>query len=291
MGIKLLEVLGSTGLAVASVGTATLVESGAYKALTKYLASPKNLPVKTNTLPTVRKTADVPTKQTTADKIQDIITLDGAITEARNSLATVSRKGVKEYALDLVKKSTDLEVVNTKALKDYVDSPLISTQYELKKAMEAVAEAIHTQTLTSISLLGSLDSNLIDISGGLMAINRSLVEFAPSLGLASELASMKAELEFTPMTLKDFEGNPMTDCLGVKIPDMSPNSLKIVKDAAIARYRTDQNNDEYDDEDIPSIDDFKLPLIPFIGRSTIFNPLLDLSQVSENPFMPISMGV
>lgn len=285
MGLKLLEALGIGGVAIAE----EVVRTKAYNSFTKYLASPKNIPVKTN-LPMVRKTADVTTKQTTADKIQDIITLDGAINDARNSLFTVSRKGVKDYALDLVKKSTDLEVINTKAFKDYVDAPLVSTQYELKRAMESVAEAIHTQTLTSISLLGSLDSNLINIGDGLMAINRSLVDFAPSLGLASELASMKAELEFTPITLTDFEGNAMTDSLGKQIAPMSPNDLKIVKDAAIARYRTDQNNDEYDDDDIPSIDLFKLPIMPFVGRSMIFNPLLDLSS-SDNPFMPLSMGV
>ncbi len=259
----------------------------ASKALKKYLVSPSKIPVKTN-LPVVRK-VDLPVKKQTAlEKVSDIVTLESELVGERNELSTISRRSVKEMATDLVKTGKELETFNTKALEEFKDAPLIKFQVELKKSVEGITEAINSSTLSSLSLFSSLDSNLLAISGGLMAINKTLAELTPSLITASEYSIMRTELEYTPVVVKDFDGLPLTKSDGSPVGEISPYELKMARNASLARYHTDINNDRFDEDDLPSIDDFSFPFVPFLGRSNVYNPAIDMTVM--NPFMPTGLG-
>lgn len=99
--------------------------------------------------------------------------------------------------------------------------------------------------------------------------------------------------DFTPLfdwansakIVSDYMGTPTstTDADGLNPISATPMELQSIKNASDARHKTDLNNDEYDENDFPSLGDL-IPMPLFIGRDTIFNP--NFQYPSVNPFMP-----
>ena len=62
---------------------------------------------------------------------------------------------------------------------------------------------------------------------------------------------------------------------------MTPREAEAVKNASVSREKTDINNIEFDDVDIPQLPD--LPsLLGFLSRGEIFDP--EYTDRGENPF-------
>lgn len=103
--------------------------------------------------------------------------------------------------------------------------------------------------------------------------NSKARDYYDSMKKWSDTAVVKEEFLTTPTTVKDLDGN-------VVAVDIAPIALTAVKEATIAREKTDTINFEVDDSDFPSLD--TLPIIPFVGRESIFD--LGTSVPSSNPF-------
>lgn len=102
----------------------------------------------------------------------------------------------------------------------------------------------------------------------------ALASLASSLAPIRDWAELAKERETylqTPVIVRDLDGNA--------IAEAKPMELATSKDAAIAREKTDINNEEFDESMFPSL---FLPVLPFIGSSDIFNP--NHNTPSANPF-------
>lgn len=95
---------------------------------------------------------------------------------------------------------------------------------------------------------------------------------------AADSAKIVSEHAHTVRDIHDLDGNV--------IASVAPMVLSSIKEASIAREKTDVINLEFDDTDLPSIPDI-FPLLQFSGRKDIYNPSFALS--STNPFMPKNM--
>lgn len=89
----------------------------------------------------------------------------------------------------------------------------------------------------------------------------------------AQKAKVRETYMTTPTIVRDLDGNAIKE-------NIAPMELAVLKDASIAREKTDTINFEVDESDFPSF--ASLPIIPFVGRENIFNP--NFSMPTNNPF-------
>ncbi|MCK9373461.1 MAG: hypothetical protein M0P91_09695 [Sulfuricurvum sp.] len=277
MGVKQLEII--SGLA--TLGTVALVESKQFKSLANYLSPTQKLAKNNTSLihPNNRKTDIVPYSKT--EQAADSLDLLAEIVSSKDLVV----KNQKVQTKDLVKAQKDQiaknEARNKDLAKQNADSPLLKNQQNQVEALDNIVDVLTSNSALSVKLFGTLESNLSSISSALFAINKTITEFAIPFSVAADLITMDKTIEMTPREIKDLDGVTVAK-------ELSPYELKLAESAANAKFHTDTNNDEFNDEDInPESDgnDF-FPTIPFVGRSAIFNDETKFEYPTDNPFMP-----
>lgn len=269
---------------IAEAVSAGLFFKAADKALTKYI-SPTSKIVPKNTIPMVKPKNQLPSnqKRNLNDMVSDTVDLISALSRYTETTKGGVSKGVKEGVKTLEDTSKALIQAKKEFDSEIPNSPLVRSQSDLVKATNDLVESSNNSILANVALFGTLDANLVNISAGLMAINRTLIEFSSSLSTASDLYTMREELAFTPRPVTDMYGVPIKTPEGEPIPDISPYELDLARIASVAQFNADTNGFEIDDIDLPSMMD-SIPLVKFLGRSDIYNP--DFVTPGLNPFMP-----
>lgn len=110
------------------------------------------------------------------------------------------------------------------------------------------------------------------------AVNSLVTAVAP-VSKWAEKAEVREAFLTTAVDAKDLDGN-------IVMKAVAPMTLTAIKDATIAREKTDTINFTVDESDFPSFD--SLPVLPFVGREHIFNP--EFSMPTNNPFTHKNIG-
>jgi hypothetical protein len=142
-------------------------------------------------------------------------------------------------------------------------SPIASSIGSLTEVMASKEMGISAEAVSSIS--GAITSS--SAKPELAQISKTLKPVAEN----SEKSLERQRFMTTPQVIKDLEGNT--------IARATPDQIKVSESATTAKYRTDVNNDSFDELDFPSLD--SLPLVPFVGVASVFDKDNDISQ---NPF-------
>lgn len=217
-----------------------------------------------------------------------------ALVAISNTLLDISTT----YKSDITN-TDDLPYIDSKTFYDLLQDSGMSFNeaFSLKNQEDVLVESLMSQGLSYPEIKQAVlafrnvhvpANFLMGVEKGLSGISSpSPVDFSsgepvksPDFTSISEWAiQAKAKLDFelNPREVNDLDGNPLAN--------LSPVELQTIKNASDARLRTDQNNLELDETDFPSFD--YLPILPFVGRESIFNP--NHETPTSNPFSPKSI--
>lgn len=173
-------------------------------------------------------------------------------------------------------KNTKAEV--RKAVEDYRQSNLASDVRALigYTAIAQVKDQVETNSYAKQYYATATES--LKANETAKAVNSLVTAVAP-VSKWAEKAEVREAFLTTAVDAKDLDGN-------IVMKAVAPMTLTAIKDATIAREKTDTINFTVDESDFPSFDSF--PVLPFVGREHIFNP--EFSMPTNNPFTHKNIG-
>jgi hypothetical protein len=191
-----------------------------------------------------------------------------------------TNKAVSTGASAISQSITEKEAANEELLGLADDGLLFRNQVEMKIAMDEVAFALNSQSVVHSMIYETLDRNLSLLNATLLTIAQNAkvttdakvkevnlpvidyTQYYERIAAHADVAKVREEFLTSETSITDLDG--------VTLAQVKPMELEAIKNASVAREKTDINSQEFDETDFnfPST----LSVLPFLGQSDIYSP-------------------